>query len=83
MNPIELEVFFLDGTSKKVAAIAADLIAFETKFDVSIATLDKTSRITYMFFLAWAPLKRQGDTKDTFEKWVETVASVQGVEPKK
>lgn len=83
MNPIELEVLFLDGSSKQVSAIAADLVAFETKFDLSITTLEKDVRITHMFFLAWTALKRQGQTKDTFEKWVETVSAVQSFEPKK
>ena len=83
MNPIELEVTFLDGSTKTVSAIAADLIAFETKFDLSITTLEKDVRITHMFFLAWAALKRSGETKDEFEKWTQTVASVGNIEPKK
>lgn len=83
MNPIELEIAFLDGTTKQVSAIAADLVAFETKFDVSITTLEKDVRITHMFFLAWTALKRQGETKDDFEKWVESVSSVMSIEPKK
>jgi len=83
MNPIELEVTFLDGTTKPVSCIAADLIAFETKFDLSITTLEKEVRITHMFFLAWAALKRTGETKDEFEKWAETVSSVANLEIKK
>jgi len=83
MNPIELEVTFLDGSREQVSAIAADLIAFETKFDISITTLEKEVRITHMFFLAWTALHRMGKTKDAFEKWTEGVSSVSSVEAKK
>lgn len=76
MNPIDLRVQFLDDTEKTVTCIAADLIAFEAKFDVSVARLEKDLRLTYMFYLAWHVLKRTGETKLEFEKWTETVAAV-------
>lgn len=76
MNPIELNVTFLDGSSRQVSAVAADLIAFEQKFDISIVSLQKEIRLTHLFFLAWHALKRAGDTTDEFEKWCETVSIV-------
>ncbi len=48
MNPINLRVDFLDGTSAEVVAIAADLIAFETHFDLSVARLEKEIRLTHL-----------------------------------
>lgn len=82
MEPIALTIQFLDGTSKTVEAVASDLIAFETHFDMSIAKLDPP-RLTHLFFLAWHSDKRTGGTKDDFEKWVETVSVVSQAEPKK
>jgi len=83
MNPIDLRVTFIDGTEKTVTAIAADLIGFETKFDMSIARLEKDVRLTHMFYLAWHVLKRTGETKEDFEKWCESVSLVSEGEQKK
>ena len=76
MNPINLQVTYIDETTAECSAIAADLIAFEARFDLSVARLEKEVRLTHMFFLAWHALKRTGQTTDEFEKWVESVAMV-------
>lgn len=76
MEPIALNVVFTDGSEKSVTAIAADLIAFETHFDKSVAVLQKDVRLTYLFYICWHVLKRTGETKDEFEKWLETVSGV-------
>ena len=83
MNPIILKIAFADGTSKDVSTSAADLIAFEERFDMSIAGLEKNIRMTHLFFLAWHASKRTGDTKDAFEKWVESVGMVTVADVKK
>lgn len=83
MNPINLQVTFLDETVKDCVAIAADLIAFESKFDLSIARLEKELRITHLFFIAWHVSKRLGETTDDFDKWVEGVAMVSVGDAKK
>jgi hypothetical protein len=76
MNTINLLVTFLDGTEKTVTAVAADLIAFESKFDLSIVKLESEIRLTHMFFLAWHVLKRTNETEEEFEKWTENVSGV-------
>ena len=76
MNPIVLKIEFADDTTKEVSTSAADLIAFEERFDMSIAQLEKNIRMTHLFFLAWHASKRTGATKDDFEKWVEGVGMV-------
>jgi hypothetical protein len=76
MNPIVLKIEFADDTTKEVSTSAADLIAFEERFDMSIAQLEKNIRMTHLFFLAWHASKRTGGTKDDFEKWVDGVAMV-------
>ena len=83
MNPFDLRVIFIDGSEKVVTAIAADLVAFETKFDLSVAKLQSEVRLTHLFFIAWHVLKRTGDTKDEFEKWIESVNIVTEAEAKK
>ena len=76
MNPIDLEVVFLDGTKKQVSAVAADLIAFESHFDLSITSLEKDLRLTHLLFIAWNVLKRTGQTADEFDVWANTVSGV-------
>lgn len=83
MNPINLRVTYIDETSVECSAIAADLIAFEARFDLSVARLEKEVRLTHMFFLAWHSLKRTGQTTDEFEKWVESVSMVSEASTKK
>lgn len=80
---INLQVTYADGTTKQVEAGAADIVAFETKFDLSIARLEKDFRLTHLFFLAWAVEKRTGVTKDEFDKWLESVTLVEAAEQKK
>lgn len=82
MNPIELTVSYLDGSSETVSAVAADLIAFESHFDLSIARLENEMRLTHLLYIAWAVLNRTGKTKHEFEKWAENVAGVSQVEGK-
>ena len=83
MNPINLRIEFVDGSSAEVTAIAADLIAFESKFDLSVARLEKEIRLTHLFFLAYAVLKRTGQTMEEFEKWAESVSMVAEASGKK
>ena len=84
MNPINLQVKFLDDSTADCVAIAADLIAFESHFDLSVARLEKEIRLTHLFFLAWHVQKRTGLTAETFEKWIESVSIVsEGLSSKK
>lgn len=73
---LNLQVAFEDGTTKEITCNAADLVAFEDKYSVSIAALGAETKLSHLLFLAWHSEKRTGGTKDEFEKWLETVASV-------
>ena len=77
-----LLVTFLDGTNREVSGIAADLVAFEAHFDLSVARLNADMKITHLLWLGWHVLKRTGETKDVFAKWVETVKGVEASNPK-
>ncbi len=83
MQPINLLIQFTDGSEKQVSAIAADLIAFETRFDISVARLEKEIRLTHLFFLAYSAYKREGGTSEEFEKWAESVSMVSEADSKK
>lgn len=81
---ISLRIDFQDGSSRDVVCNAADMVAFEDKFDVSVVKLGESSRIGWLLYLAWHADKRLGNTKDDYEKWLETVESVgdSDVDPK-
>lgn len=69
-------------TPKTVNGIAADIVAFESKFDMSMSKLQKDVKLTHLMFLAYAVEKRTGATTDEFEKWLESVEIVTAASPK-
>lgn len=73
---INLQVNFEDGTSKEVVCNAADLVAFEDKFNISVGAIGAESKLSHLLFLAWHSEKRTGATKEQFDKWLENVQSV-------
>jgi hypothetical protein len=85
MDPINLQVFFIDASLEPVtvSAIASDLIAFEAKFDLSVAKLSTEVRLTHLFFLAWHASKRTKSTQLEFDAWAETVSIVKEADSKK
>lgn len=79
---INLDITYKDGNTKSVSAEAIDIVAFEGKFDLSMARLDKEVRLTHLLWLAWHVEKRTGQ-KIEFEKWLETVDQVAAADTKK
>lgn len=79
---LTLRIEFADGTSKDVLVSAADMVAFEDKFNVSIAKLDDP-RIGWLLFLAWHSEKRRKQTTLEYEAWLELVDSVGATEDPK
>lgn len=80
---INLQITFNTGETKEIVANAADMVAFEDKYSTSVSTLSTDPRMSYMFFLAWHSQKRTGETKDSFEKWLDTIEMVgAGADPK-
>jgi hypothetical protein len=80
---INLRVQFEDESSKDLTAKAVDIVAFEERYDLSVARLENQMKMTHLFFLAWHVDQRTGGTKETFEKWLEAVDAVEVFEPKK
>jgi hypothetical protein len=78
-----LQIVYSDGTTKDVVGKAADIVAFEQKFDLSMARLEKEVKLTHLFYLAWHVEHRTGSTKEEFEKWLESVDLVTAGDAKK
>lgn len=81
---INLRVEFISGEAKEVTCSAADLVAFEDKFNLSIVKLESEMRITHLIFLAWHSLSRTKQTDKDFDAWVELVETVgaSSIDPK-
>jgi hypothetical protein len=75
---INLQLTLDNGESKEVTANAADMVAFEEKFNVSVAELSSAPRMSHLYFLCWHSEKRTGATTEPFEKWLESVDQVGG-----
>jgi hypothetical protein len=78
-----LLIKFADGTEKTASANPADIVAFEAKFDLSVAKLQTEIRLTHIFFLGWHAEKRTKATDLDFDAWLETIDVVELVAPKK
>jgi hypothetical protein len=72
---LTLRIEFLDGTQKDITVSAADMVAFEDKFDVSIAKLDDP-RMGWLLFLAWHSEIRTKQTDKPYEEWLNLVDSI-------
>jgi hypothetical protein len=72
---LTLRIEFSDGTHKDIIVSAADMVAFEDKFNISISKLDDP-RIGWLLFLAWHSEKRSKATDKTYEEWLELVETI-------
>lgn len=77
-----LQIKFEDGTTREAIGKAVDIVAFEQNFNMSMAALQKDTRMEHLFWLAWHVEKRTGGTALEFMKWLETVEIVQASDPK-
>jgi hypothetical protein len=77
MNPINLLITFVDGTSREVTAIVSDLMAFEDKFDKSVADFQKGVRLSWLVFIAWKAETRTKATAIEFEAYADTISAVE------
>ena len=73
---INLHIQFEDGTDKEITANAADLVAFEDKFNVSVTSLGDSPRMSWLLYLAWHSEHRTKSSKKTYEEWLNDVAEI-------
>lgn len=78
-----LLIKFADGTEKAVSASPADIVAFESHFDISVAKLESLIRLTHVFYLGWHVEHRTKATNLEFEPWLETINVVEMAPAKK
>jgi hypothetical protein len=83
MNPINLLITFVDGTSREVTAIVSDLMAFEDKFDKSVSDFAKGVRLSWLVFIAWKAETRVKATALEFDAYADTISAVEAPEVKK
>ena len=77
---LTLRVTTLDGSAVDTDAKTADLVAFEERFNRSVARLEAELRLTDVCWLAWRSLTRQGKTTAEFGAWLETIDGVELVD---
>ena len=79
MDEVSLQVFFLDGTNKRVKIQAADIVAFEDKFDLPV---DEIRLNKHLYFLAYTSLFRQKETAKNFSDWLLDLEKAEFNDPK-
>ena len=79
MDEISLQVYFTDGTNKRVKLQAADIVAFEDKFDLPV---DDIRLNKHIYFLAWTSLFRQKETAKDFAEWLLDLEKAEFNDPK-
>ncbi len=74
---IILRVELADGTTDEVVCGAKDFVAFEDKYQRSIARFEQEMKLTDLLFLAWHSLYRQKKTTKEFDAWLDDVESIE------
>lgn len=80
---LNLDIKFVDGTNTQVTAVASDFVAWEAKFDLSVAKFNQDMKLTHLMFLGWNTLRRTKQTDLDFEGWIDSVESVSVGDSKK
>jgi len=73
---ITLRVEFTNNKKSDVVCVARDLVAFEEKYQRSVARLDSEMRLTDLLWMAWHSLNRQKITDKDFDSWLDDVESI-------
>lgn len=74
---LNLRVTYNASDPKEITCSAKDLVAFEAKFDRSVAKLQDEFKITDLLFLAWHSEKRSNATKKEFDSWLDDIEAVE------
>ncbi len=83
MNPINLLITFTDGTSREVTAIVSDLMAFEERYDTSVASFASGVRLSWLVFIAWKAETRTKATSLDFDAYADQISAVEVPDQKK
>jgi hypothetical protein len=77
---INLRLTYDGKEPKEITCSAADLVAFEDKYNRSVAKLETEFKITDLLFLSWHSEFRTKATKKEFNEWLEEVEGVEASE---
>jgi hypothetical protein len=82
---LNLQIQFADNPDevKNIVCNPSDMIKLETKFDISIASLESNIKITHLLFLAWASETRTKATTQSFDEWVDNIESISPADEQK
>ena len=67
----------LDGKSRKIVAAFPDFIAFENKFNRSVAKFETELTLTDLAYLGWHAEHRLKKTGLDFESWCDEIESLE------
>lgn len=71
-----LRVEYNDGKTQDVTCSAKDFVAFEDKFQRSVARFEQELRLTDLLWLSWHSLHRQSIIAKDFDSWLDNVDGV-------
>jgi hypothetical protein len=74
---LNLRVTYNASEPKEIVCSARDLVAFEEKYDRSVAKLQEEFKITDLLYLAWHSEKRTNATKKDFDNWLDEIEAVE------
>jgi|TARA_Y100000593_G_scaffold89998_1_gene175382 hypothetical protein len=75
----QLTLVLVDGTKQELDLRPIDFVAVERKFGTRPAAELQNLAFEELMFLCWNASKRLGTT-DSFDKWLEGVAKIDGLE---
>ena len=78
MLKIRLRIHKIDGASVEYRVTPRTMVAFEKEYKVSITKAFSADNIhvEHLYWLAWDAERVAGNVVPLFDKWLETVASV-------
>jgi hypothetical protein len=74
---MNLEVTYNDTSATDVTVSVADFVAFESRFDRSVAKFGEEFKLTDMCWLAWHRIAKSDKKAGEFDDWLENVDSVE------
>lgn len=72
-----LRVELTDGSVEEVTCGARDFVAFEEKYQRSVARFEQELKLTDLLFIAWHSLHRQKKTNKDFDNWLDDIESIE------
>jgi hypothetical protein len=66
-----------DEKDREITCTASDLVAFEEKYNRSVAKLQAEFKLTDLMFLAWRSETRTKQVQKDFEAWLDDVETVE------